>query len=168
QVARPGTSAFPGAPAVLPAAPGTGTCRSCLDRSGRAPRGKYESPRRARSRLPSTVLPASDGLPCGFLSFDRSTKKPAAPEAPRAQSCRSIPVRARNSLTVPGREEAHLSPRIVDGADAGKTSATIGPLGVWRSLVARSVRVGEAPSSNLGTPIPLLYAGPGRPANRPL
>ena len=26
-------------------------------------------------------------------------------------------------------------------------------LGVWRSLVARSVRVGEAPSSNLGTPI---------------
>ena len=28
-------------------------------------------------------------------------------------------------------------------------------LGVWRSLVARSVRVGEAPSSNLGTPIAL-------------
>ncbi len=26
-------------------------------------------------------------------------------------------------------------------------------LGVWRSLVARSVRVGEVPSSNLGTPI---------------
>ena len=26
------------------------------------------------------------------------------------------------------------------------------PLGVWRSLVARSVRVGEVPSSNLGTP----------------
>jgi hypothetical protein len=24
---------------------------------------------------------------------------------------------------------------------------------VWRSLVARSVRVGEVPSSNLGTPI---------------
>ena len=29
----------------------------------------------------------------------------------------------------------------------------LAPLGVWRSLVARSVRVGEAPSSNLGTPI---------------
>ena len=28
-----------------------------------------------------------------------------------------------------------------------------GAPGVWRSLVARSVRVGEAPSSNLGTPI---------------
>ena len=27
------------------------------------------------------------------------------------------------------------------------------PAGVWRSLVARSVRVGEVPSSNLGTPI---------------
>ena len=32
-------------------------------------------------------------------------------------------------------------------------SGTIRRLGVWRSLVARSVRVGEAPSSNLGTPI---------------
>ena len=30
---------------------------------------------------------------------------------------------------------------------------TIARSGVWRSLVARSVRVGEAPSSNLGTPI---------------
>ena len=28
--------------------------------------------------------------------------------------------------------------------------------GVWRSLVARSVRVGEVPSSNLGTPISSL------------
>lgn len=31
--------------------------------------------------------------------------------------------------------------------------ANLFPLGVWRSLVARSVRVGEVPSSNLGTPI---------------
>jgi hypothetical protein len=30
---------------------------------------------------------------------------------------------------------------------------TLSGLGVWRSLVARSVRVGEVPSSNLGTPI---------------
>ena len=36
--------------------------------------------------------------------------------------------------------------------------------GVWRSLVARSVRVGEAPSSNLGTPIRRRAGGaePGR------
>ena len=34
----------------------------------------------------------------------------------------------------------------------GGTLPCVG-LGVWRSLVARSVRVGEAPSSNLGTPI---------------
>src|SRR6476619_8478444 len=33
-----------------------------------------------------------------------------------------------------------------------RRGATLCPLGVWRSLVARSVRVGEAPSSNLGTP----------------
>ena len=31
--------------------------------------------------------------------------------------------------------------------------ANLSALGVWRSLVARSVRVGEVPSSNLGTPI---------------
>src|SRR3954451_20771999 len=31
--------------------------------------------------------------------------------------------------------------------------AILAGLGVWRSLVARSVRVGEVPSSNLGTPM---------------
>ena len=34
-----------------------------------------------------------------------------------------------------------------------RRAARIAGSGVWRSLVARSVRVGEAPSSNLGTPI---------------
>ena len=34
----------------------------------------------------------------------------------------------------------------------GPIIATLSALGVWRSLVARSVRVGEVPSSNLGTP----------------
>ena len=35
----------------------------------------------------------------------------------------------------------------------GPIIATLSPLGVWRSLVARSVRVGEVRSSNLRTPI---------------
>ena len=35
----------------------------------------------------------------------------------------------------------------------GRGTGTLCALGVWRSLVARSVRVGEVPSSNLGTPI---------------
>ena len=35
----------------------------------------------------------------------------------------------------------------------GRGAGTLWALGVWRSLVARSVRVGEVPSSNLGTPI---------------
>ena len=35
----------------------------------------------------------------------------------------------------------------------GAIIATLCPLGVWRSLVARSVRVGEVRSSNLRTPI---------------
>src|SRR5207247_6231151 len=34
-----------------------------------------------------------------------------------------------------------------------RQALTCWALGVWRSLVARSVRVGEVPSSNLGTPI---------------
>src|SRR5262245_18588850 len=42
----------------------------------------------------------------------------------------------------------------------GRTSLTCELLGVWRSLVARSVRVGEVPSSNLGTPISLLLPRP--------
>ncbi len=37
-------------------------------------------------------------------------------------------------------------------------------LGVWRSLVARSVRVGEVPSSNLGTPILMRKQTPYRRA----
>ena len=38
-------------------------------------------------------------------------------------------------------------------AQSTELTATLCALGVWRSLVARSVRVGEVPSSNLGTPI---------------
>ncbi len=38
---------------------------------------------------------------------------------------------------------------------------------MWRSLVARSVRVGEVPSSNLGTPIlSLALTGPNRVMSR--
>jgi hypothetical protein len=49
------------------------------------------------------------------------------------------------------------------------TGANLCVLGVWRSLVARSVRVGEVPSSNLGTPIetrgnPGSPVGPSLPA----
>ena len=44
----------------------------------------------------------------------------------------------------------------------GRTLPCVG-LGVWRSLVARSVRVGEAPSSNLGTPITSHGGTPGSP-----
>ena len=40
----------------------------------------------------------------------------------------------------------------------GGRAGTLCSLGVWRSLVARSVRVGEVPSSNLGTPISLTLS----------
>ena len=57
----------------------------------------------------------------------------------------------------PGREARCGGPvrSAREGARGGNRvqTATLSPLGVWRSLVARSVRVGEVPSSNLGTPI---------------
>src|SRR4029450_5799400 len=49
----------------------------------------------------------------------------------------------------PGK--GRLRPR--DYPTEGRPRYPVTVLGVWRSLVARSVRVGEVPSSNLGTPI---------------
>ena len=60
----------------------------------------------------------------------------------------------------------HLVPRRHDPRvyEAACTEALrFWSLGVWRSLVARSVRVGEAPSSNLGTPTD-RGGTPGSPA----
>src|SRR5690349_17557137 len=47
------------------------------------------------------------------------------------------------------------NPRLSSSGEAVRLPrcANLSHLGVWRSLVARSVRVGEVPSSNLGTPI---------------
>ena len=46
-----------------------------------------------------------------------------------------------------------MAPRLPRAVQSVKVPAlNEGSFGVWRSLVARSVRVGEAPSSNLGTP----------------
>ena len=67
----------------------------------------------------------------------------------------------------PGRRRASLAARAAPRSVPGAASAERRPpcraghapvpywrrAGVWRSLVARSVRVGEVPSSNLGTPI---------------
>ena len=56
---------------------------------------------------------------------------------------------------------------IIDCADRAASlsseAGTMRRLGVWRSLVARSVRVGEAPSSNLGTPMAIGRAACGGP-----
>src|SRR5207245_2226079 len=71
---------------------------------------------------------------------------------PLAPPSRLVP-RGRLRGLPPGK--ARLRPRTVAPrrtADAGAANL-FRQLGVWRSLVARSVRVGEVPSSNLGTPI---------------
>jgi hypothetical protein len=88
----------------------------------------------------------------------------------------------RSSVTATDEEEA-LSPPLPDEhpgsaakrASTGRTrragratqrqygNARLGPFGLWRSLVARSVRVGEVPSSNLGSPTTRsLRRTPGR------
>ena len=72
---------------------------------------------------------------------------------------------------VPLRPELRSRPRQrevdVEEDRRGASLATLWPvLGVWRSLVARSVRVGEVPSSNLGTPISLSLSPAGAHAGR--
>ena len=56
--------------------------------------------------------------------------------------------------------------RILGRVARARETDTLFRLGVWRSLVARSVRVGEVPSSNLGTPIERGGAH-GSPTNPP-
>ena len=73
------------------------------------------------------------------------TNQPKAATAVRLQGCsRDRSPRKR----IPDLRTTHFSARRLQ-----PQAGTLWPLGVWRSLVARSVRVGEVPSSNLGTPI---------------
>ena len=68
-------------------------------------------------------------------------------------------IRIGDDLVPPGHAhslEPRRSPNI-----PGRGAGTLWALGVWRSLVARSVRVGEVPSSNLGTPIARRPVIPG-------
>src|SRR6185503_7730556 len=62
-------------------------------------------------------------------------------------------VRARDDLVPPCHRVESTATATLRPRRQGKGTATLVALGVWRSLVARSVRVGEVPSSNLGTPI---------------
>jgi hypothetical protein len=52
-----------------------------------------------------------------------------------------------------GRTRNESGCAAIGARSSGLGGANLVQLGVWRSLVARSVRVGEVPSSNLGTPI---------------
>ena len=77
----------------------------------------------------------------------RRRRRLVTSSAPRP-ACPSAVVGLRAEVEQLGGEgEDLVAPR-----SDGRTLPCVG-LGVWRSLVARSVRVGEAPSSNLGTPI---------------
>ena len=77
---------------------------------------------------------------------------------------------AADALPLPGGIAIHARPIDIRPPEVGTTAlhearaGTLWALGVWRSLVARSVRVGEVPSSNLGTPIE-GGGTPGSPAD---
>ena len=72
-----------------------------------------------------------------------------------------------------GRPSAAAARPAGEGRVGPLPCAILARSGVWRSLVARSVRVGEVPSSNLGTPIdvgprtPRLPSRPGVEGKRP-
>src|SRR2546423_15320982 len=120
-----------------------------------------------RSPLPNWSVPVPAAvfalLPPGVDWFfllpqaDRKTAKLAAPAAPTAFRKRlreagspdssSIALRgcSGSGFTRPG---GYTSRRPDGGAEA-----RLGAVGAWRSLVARTVRVGEVPGSNPGAPI---------------
>ena len=62
-------------------------------------------------------------------------------------------VRVGGDLVPPGHAPQSIGTARGRTAPSRRRAGTLCSLGVWRSLVARSVRVGEVPSSNLGTPI---------------
>src|SRR5689334_14574112 len=75
----------------------------------------------------------------------------------RRASSHSITVRLRPTSPTPPRGRIRNTGSTGGNVDArpvvGAGVRYWRPSGVWRSLVARSVRVGEVPSSNLGTPM---------------
>ena len=77
------------------------------------------------------------------MTIAGATDRPVAPLT--RDLVGAVPVAALRAAAAAQRSRAREPARL--------RPATLSALGVWRSLVARSVRVGEAPSSNLGTPI---------------
>ncbi len=110
-------------------------------RAGAAPTGA--APAAARPRWPAPACArASSPPPCSpaFSSPSRRSRwwPPGSPPRPAADAGRS-----RIERTPAAQEPEPPPPR---------RSEIIAPFGAWRSLVARTVRVGEVPGSNPGAP----------------
>ena len=127
-----------------------------------------ESGSMRRSRLRGALVPLLVGLLAVvylvILSLPAPARRVRARRRPRgcpsssSVICTTFAIGALGllglSLTRPGGEEVQVVRFWRAGERAeGRECAIIGASGVWRSLVARSVRVGEVPSSNLGTPM---------------
>ena len=120
-----------------------------------------------RGRSPALCLRARRDLRDDHLARPRRAATSRSPLPPRCRcSCRSSARSSRSARSARSASRSRdraasassSSCRSADRADARLRRAdslcdTRAGSGVWRSLVARSVRVGEAPSSNLGTPI---------------
>ena len=94
----------------------------------------------------------------------RGTKCPSTGSRSTARAraaTRRGSARRRSARPRSGTRRRVLS-EIAYGSSSG---ANLSRLGVWRSLVARSVRVGEVPSSNLGTPMTSTGEPPGSPVS---
>ena len=131
-----------------------------------------DRPVAARARRPAAAAPRArrDRVPRGKPT-PQSTTIRSPPQSRRASCCaRPRPGRRSASLAGPAAPTestgavGHRGSRRRAGEGRGRAVChTWRGSGVWRSLVARSVRVGEVPSSNLGTPIDVGASSPASP-----
>ena len=131
--------------------------REAQVRARRAPRAGRAGAGRSRRGSLRQNMPWWTSTSCAPAAAARS-KSSREDETPHAIFVTSsAPSTCRPGRAVLGEAvDLEQLVRVADDLVAvgqGAIIATLRPLGVWRSLVARSVRVGEVPSSNLGTPI---------------
>ena len=119
--------------------------------------------------LPASTVPAASGSgiaapdaagPVQLPPSCRSTPKLPSLPARQRRSRRLPTSRCRTVPGVPGPERAPAGPHRSRQHGRGRADRArsrslwfTGPFGAWRSLVARTVRVGEVPGSNPGAPI---------------
>ena len=137
-----------------------GDTRRATRRRGRGPRaGRADGRRRRAARCARRARGARERAPRRARPPARTARGSTRPARDRRHLVRADDLQAlgrelREPLDLEQRARVRddLVPASHGASLRNRETATL-RLGVWRSLVARSVRVGEVPSSNLGTPI---------------